>query len=501
MKTSSKRNLLALGGVAAASLLAGLLISSKLNWTSPTAAAPEQESASQGSADVPGSSLLAKIAREDTPSVVNISTTKTLRGRRPFGSRRQPSPFDEFFGQDDIWERFFGEQPERDLKQQSLGSGFIVDKDGYILTNNHVVAKADDIKVTLSDGRSYEAVVKGTDSKTDIALIKIEAENDLPVAALGDSEKIEVGEWVMAIGNPFGLNHTVTVGVVSGKGRILGTGPYDNFIQTDASINPGNSGGPLINMKGEVVGINTLIFASGQGLGFAIPVNLAKEIMGHLRDKGTVTRGWLGVQIQTVTPELAESLGLPEARGALIAGVFKGDPADEAGIKVGDVVVEYDGKAVETDRDLVSLVGSTLVGKKAAVKVIRDGKEVPLKVEIAKRTDGDEEDEGEEGDEDSLQPFALGIKVQDLTEEVAERFGLDDAEGILVTEVDSGSAADKAGVSRGDIIVEAGRSPVTNIKDFRKALKGIKKGEPLLLLVKRGQGNLFLVVQPEKEKD
>jgi serine protease Do len=305
----------------------------------------------------------------------------------------------------------------------------------------------------------------------------------------------------MAIGNPFGLNHTVTVGVVSGKGRILGTGPYDNFIQTDASINPGNSGGPLINMKGEVVGINTLIFASGQGLGFAIPVNLAKEIMGHLRDKGTVTRGWLGVQIQTVTPELAESLGLPEAQGALIAGVFKGDPADEAGLKVGDVVVEFDGKAVETDRDLVSLVGSTLVGKKAAVKVIRDGKEVSLKVEIAKRTDDEEEGEGEEGDEESLQPFALGIKVQDLTEELVERFGLDDGQGILVTEVDSGSAADKAGVSRGDIIVKADRSPVTNIKDFKKALKDVKKGEPLLLLVKRGQGNLFLVVKPEKEED
>jgi serine protease Do len=501
MKTKSKRNLLALGGVAAASLLAGLLISSKLDWTNPTAAAPEQESANLGGADVPGSSLLAKIARDDTPSVVNISTTKILRGHRPFGSRRRPSPFDEFFGQDDVWERFFGEQPERDLKQHSLGSGFIVDKEGYILTNNHVVAKADDIKVTLSDGRSYTAEVKGTDSKTDIALIKIEAENHLPVAALGDSEKIEVGEWVMAIGNPFGLNHTVTVGVVSGKGRILGTSPYDNFIQTDASINPGNSGGPLINMKGEVVGINTLIFASGQGLGFAIPINLAKEIMGHLRDKGTVTRGWLGVQIQTVTPELAESLGLPEARGALIAGVFKGDPADEAGIKVGDVVVEFDGKAVEKDRDLVSLVGSTLVGKKAAVKVIRDGKEVSLKVDIAKRVDDDEEGGGEKGDEDSLQPFALGIKVQDLTEDLVERFGLDDNKGILVTEVESGSAADKAGVSRGDIIVEAGRSPVTNIKDFRKALKEVKKGEPLLLLVKRGQGNLFLVVKPEKEKD
>jgi serine protease Do len=433
--------------------------------------------------------------------VVNISTTKIRKSRRPFSRRRQPSPFDEFFGQDDIWERFFGEVPEQEQKQQSLGSGFIVDKEGYILTNNHVVAKADDIKVTLSDGRSYEAAVKGTDPKTDIALIKIDAENHLPVARMGDSDALQVGEWVMAIGNPFGLNHTVTVGVVSGKGRVLGTGPYDNFIQTDASINPGNSGGPLINMDGDVVGINTLIFASGQGLGFSIPINLAKGIMDQLRETGTVTRGWLGVQIQTVTPELAKSLNLPEAKGALIAGVFPGDPADKAGIKVGDVVVEFDGSPIETDRELVSIVGNTLVGKEVKVKALRNGKEVTLKVDIAKRTDDEEASAGEGGDTEEMKPFNLGIKVQDLTEELAERFGMEDPGGILVTEVEAGGAADDAGLARGDIIVEVNREKVADIKEFRQSLGKAGKDKPLLMLVRRGKGSLFIVVKPDKSKD
>ena len=502
MQKNGKRKILVLAGVALVSLLAGLLISSKLDWTSPTGAALKDEVRNESVEAVPGSSLLARIAREDTPSVVNISTTKILKQGRPFGyRRRQPSPFNEFFGQDDFWERFFGEMPEQDLKQQSLGSGFIIDREGYILTNNHVVAKADDIKVTLSDGRSYEAEVKGTDPKTDIALIKIDAENHLPVANLGDSDQLQVGEWVMAIGNPFGLNQTVTVGVVSGKGRMLGTGPYDNFIQTDASINPGNSGGPLINMKGEVVGINTLIFASGQGLGFAIPVNLVRGIMEQLREKGSVTRGWLGVQIQAVTPELAESLDLPDTKGALIAGVFKGDPADEGGIEVGDVVIEFDGSAVESDRELVTFVGNTAVGRKVTVKVFRDGKEETLEVKVAERTDGVEGAVGAGDGSEDLQPFELGIKVQDLTKELAERFGLEDAKGILVTEVDAGGTADKAGLNRGDIIVELNRKAVSNIQDFRKVLKEAGKGESLLFLVQRGKGSLFIAVKPEKKKD
>ncbi len=495
MNNSWKRNLLALGGVASASLLAGLLISSRLDWTTPTKAVlPQEGSVEKAVAGGPGSNLFVEIAKRDTPAVVNISTTTIVRQRRPSNRRRRPTPFDEFFGQDEFFDRFFGEMPERDLKQQSLGSGFIVDEEGYILTNNHVVENADDIKVTLADGRSYQAEVRGADPKTDIALIKIDAENHLPVAVLGDSDALEVGEWVMAIGNPFGLKHTVTVGVVSAKGRTIGTGPYDDFIQTDASINPGNSGGPLINMKGEVVGINTAII--GQGIGFAIPVNLAREIMGHLRDKGVVTRGWLGVQIQAITPELAESLGLGGKKGALIAGVFKGDPADEAGIKPGDVIVKFDGKAVASDRDLVSLVGSTLVGRKVKVELLRGEKKVSVMVEVAERKDGEE---AAAGDSESLQPLKLGISVQELTRELAERLNLDSRSGVLVTEVEAGSAADRAGINRGDVIVEVNRRAVSSLKDFGAAIRKAGKGDSLLLLVKRGQASLFIVVKPEKD--
>jgi len=501
MRDTRKRSVLTLGAVAAASIVAGMLIASKFDLTGTTGADPvpvDQAKMTEASAAGPGSRLFVEIAKRDTPAVVNISTTQFIKQRRPSSRRRQPSPFDDFFGRDDFWERFFGEVPERDLKQQSLGSGFIVDKEGYILTNNHVVGKADDIKVTLADGRSYDAVLKGTDPKTDIALIKIDAENHLPVAELGDSEALEVGEWVMAIGNPFGLKHTVTVGVVSAKGRTIGAGPYDDFIQTDASINPGNSGGPLINMKGQVVGINTAII--GQGIGFAIPVNLARNIMDQLKEKGTVTRGWLGVQIQTVTRELAESLGLDEARGALIAGVFKGDPADEAGIEVGDVVVEFDGAPVESDRDLVSRVGNAVVGSTVAVKVVRNGKEMSFDVELARRSD-DEEAAADGDAADPIQPFKLGITVQDLTEELAERMRIEIDGGVLVTEVESGSAADKAGIQRGDIVVEVNREEVEKIDDFRAVLKKAKRDEKLLFLVQRGQGNRFIVVTPEKEED
>ena len=301
------------------------------------------------------------------------------RGQMPFG------------GEEDFFNHFFGQMPERDLKQQSLGSGFIVDKEGYILTNNHVVEEADDIRVTLLDGRSYDAEVKGRDPKTDIALIRIKPENGLPVATLGDSDALLVGEWVIAIGNPFGFGHTVTAGVVSAKDRTIGAGPYDAFIQTDASINPGNSGGPLFNARGEVVGINSAIIASGQGIGFAIPINIAKSIMEQLREKGSVTRGWLGVQIQALTPELRESLDLSAEGGALVAGVIKGDPAEKAGLKAGDVVVEFDGRSVRSDRDLVSIVGNTPVGRKVALKVVRDGKTLTLEVKVARRSDDKDE--------------------------------------------------------------------------------------------------------------
>jgi len=282
-----------------------------------------------GGAAAPGS--LADLVEKLSPAVVNISTTKVVKmdGKRsPFNDM---FPFDRFFGgEDEFYRRFFGDNPEKEFRQRSLGSGFIISKDGYIFTNNHVIERADKIKVRLSTGKEYDATVKGRDPRTDLALIKIIADNSLPTVNLGDSDRLRVGDWVMAIGNPFGLDHTVTAGIVSAKGRVIGAGPYDNFIQTDASINPGNSGGPLFNMAGEVVGINTAIVAQGQGIGFAIPVNMAKEILEDLKAKGKVTRGWLGVSVQDITEDLAKSLKLKDRNGALVTEVFEGDPADKA---------------------------------------------------------------------------------------------------------------------------------------------------------------------------
>ncbi|MFQ5542642.1 MAG: trypsin-like peptidase domain-containing protein, partial [Candidatus Binatia bacterium] len=328
---------------ALASLLGGLVVTSNLHlpWHNGAArltgeAQAASHSEAQKSLGLPN---FVGLAKRLTPVVVNISTTQASGG----GQQVIPSPFGEQDPFGEFWRRFFGDPlPRGPFRQKSLGSGFIINRDGFILTNNHVVENSDKILVKLSDGREFQADLVGRDSKTDIALIKIDADRDLPTAPLGDSEKLEVGEWVLAIGNPFGLEHSVTSGIVSAKGRHIGAGPYDNFIQTDASINPGNSGGPLMNLRGEVVGINTAIFSRGGGnigIGFAIPVNLAKELLPQLKSKGKVTRGWLGVVIQRVTPAIAESLGLDKARGALVANVSKDAPADKAGVKVGDVII------------------------------------------------------------------------------------------------------------------------------------------------------------------
>src|SRR3989338_8648844 len=319
------------------------------------------------------------LAKRLRPVVVNVSTTQVSEGRDqpqfggPFG---QNDPSNEF------WRRFFGapSQPGP-YRQKSLGSGFIIDLDGSILTNNHVVENAQKIVVRLADGQEHEAKVAGRDPKTDIAVIKINARGNLPVASLGDSDRLEVGEWVMAIGNPFGLDNTVTSGIVSAKGRHIGQGPYDNFIQTDASINPVNSGGPLINLSGEVVGINTAIFSrtgGNIGIGFAIPTSLVKELLPQLKGNGKVTRGYLGVAIQKVTPEIAESLGMDSARGALVSNVSKDGPAEKAGVKVGDVILEFDGRELAGATDLPILVARTAVNKKVRLKVLRDKKEATL---------------------------------------------------------------------------------------------------------------------------
>lgn len=323
----------------------------------------------------------ADLAEKVRPAVVNISAVTTTRV--PGG------PYHQFFGPggqgpfSEFLKKFFGEVPDMEIKQQSLGSGFIVDRDGYIITNNHVVAGAQEIKVKLVDGREFKAKVVGRDPKTDLALIKITTifEN-LPVLGLGDSDAIRVGDWVLAVGNPFGLGHTVTQGIISATGRVIGAGPYEDFLQTDAPINPGNSGGPLVNLKGEVIGINTAIIEAAQGIGFAIPSNLAKRITSQLKATGKVVRGWIGVSIQSVTPELARALKIKEPHGALVSAVERGGPAEAAGIKRGDVIVSFDGKNIKDASSLPPIVADTPPGKAVDVEVIRDGKEMHLKLTV-----------------------------------------------------------------------------------------------------------------------
>ena len=367
-----------------------------------------------------------------------------------------------------------------------MGSGFIMSKEGYILTNNHVVEDADQIKVKLAGGKEFEGKVVGRDPKTDLALVKIAGNSDLQPLKLGNSDDLKVGNWVVAVGSPFGLEQTVTAGIVSAKGRVIGSGPYDNFIQTDASINPGNSGGPLINLQGEVVGINTAIVASGQGIGFAIPINMAKEIAPQLQKQGHVTRGLLGVAIQDVTPELAKSLGLKESKGALVSQVVPGGPADKAGIEQGDVIVSFDGRRVDDSKDLSRIVASTTVGKTVTVKLLRDGKEVERQAKV-----GEMEEENTAKTEKSPMHPSLGVTVQNLTPQVARELGLKNSAGVVVTGVEPGSPAAEAMIQAGDVIQAVNRKPVKNVDDFVKIVEKAKEGggKSLLLLVQRGQNS------------
>ncbi|MDA8124441.1 MAG: DegQ family serine endoprotease, partial [Deltaproteobacteria bacterium] len=425
----------------------------------------------------------ADLAEKLKPSVVNIGTTKTVRSRSPFN---QGTPFDRYFGGDDFFERFFGDVPQREFKQRSLGSGFIISHDGYIFTNNHVVEQADKIIVKLSDGKEYEAKVIGRDAKTDIALIKIKPENSLPVAETGDSDKLRVGDWVMAIGNPFGLEQTVTAGIVSAKGRVIGAGPYDNFIQTDASINPGNSGGPLFNMEGKVIGINTAIVAQGQGIGFAIPISMAKTILPDLKAKGKVTRGWLGVSVQDITEDIAKNMKLKDRNGALVADVFKGDPADRAGLKTGDVVIEISGKKIKDSHELLMLIAGFRVGEAVRVKVLREGQERELTITIAERKEQAEIVASVENGE------AFGMAVQEITPALAKQLGLSQKQGIIVVEVQEGSLADEVGIQPQDIILQVNKTKVANLKEYvREIRKAAEKGG-VLLLVKRGKSTFFV---------
>ncbi len=426
----------------------------------------------------------ADLAEKLKPSVVNISTTKTVRGgrlRSPFG---QGTPFDRDFG-DDFFERFFGDMPQREFKQKSLGSGFIISPDGYIFTNNHVVEQADKIIVKLSDGKEYEAKVIGKDAKTDIALIKIKPTESLPVAETGDSDKLRVGDWVIAIGNPFGLEQTVTAGIVSAKGRVIGAGPYDNFIQTDASINPGNSGGPLFNMEGKVIGINTAIVAQGQGIGFAIPISMAKTILPDLKSTGKVTRGWLGVSVQDITEDIAKSMKLKDRTGALIADVFKGDPADKAGLKSGDVVTEINGKKIKDTHELLMLIAGFRVGETVAIKAIRDGQEKVFNITVAERKDQPEIAARQNGQ-------AYGMAVQEITPEIAKHLGLSLKKGVIVVDVQEGSTAEEVGIQPQDIILQINKNKIESMKDYIQEIGKAGEKGGVLLLIKRGRSTFFV---------
>jgi len=425
-----------------------------------------------------------ELAEKVRPGVVNIQVVKKIKnidfGFRhfsgiPFGEK---NPFGDFFGP------FSEENPPRGYEQRGVGSGFVMNRDGYILTNNHVVEDADQIKVKLTNGREYDGKIVGRDPKTDLALIKIKGSSDLQPLNLGNSDDLKVGSWVVAVGSPFGLEQTVTAGIVSAKGRVIGSGPYDNFIQTDASINPGNSGGPLINMKGEVVGINTAIIASGQGIGFAIPINMAKEIAPQLQEKGHVTRGWLGVSIQEVTPGLAKSFNLKEKKGALVAQVISGSPAEKAGIEQGDIIVEFDGKEVNDSKDLPRMVASTPVGKAVTIKLIRNGKFLDRQMKV-----GEMEEKVVVAKAPSHKP--LGITVQNLTPEIARGLGLKKDTGVVVTRVEPGSPAADAGIQTGDVVHEVNRKPVKNVEDFVQKVDQAKGQDNILLLIQRGQNNLF----------
>lgn len=451
---------------------------------------------------------LADLAEQAGKSVVNISTSKTVKQQKmPRGfpgmpkGHGQDGPFEDFFDQ---FEKFFGQPRNTPRTQQSLGSGFIISSDGYIVTNNHVVAGADEVEVKLQgDDASYKAEIIGRDPETDLALIKVDVDKKLPVLEFGDSKDARVGEWVVAIGNPFGLDHTVTTGIISAKGRVIGAGPYDDYIQTDASINPGNSGGPLIDLEGRVIGINTAIIASGQGIGFAVPSDIASNVINQLKENKKVSRGWMGVSIQNVDENAAKALGMDEPKGALVAGVTSGDPADEAGIRTGDVIIALDGDSVEDAGDLTRRVGKYAPGSKISVTVLRKGDEKKLEMTLGERDSEKVAAEmgrpGSGGPDEGAKEAALGLSVRKVMENEAKALGMDKAEGLLVIEVEAGSIAEEGGLRPGDVLLEANQHTLDSAKDLDEVVskEGKKKGV-IMLLVKRQGRNFFKTFELEK---
>ena len=425
-----------------------------------------------------------------SPMVVNISTTKVVR--------RDTGPFfeDPFF---DLFNPFHDFRMPKKWKEQSLGSGVIVSPDGYIITNNHVVEKADEIKVTLLDKRSFKGRIVGADPKTDIAVVRIDA-SSLPTLKWGDSEKLQVGEFVLAIGNSYGLSHTVTMGIISAVGRAnVGIADYEDFIQTDAAINPGNSGGPLVNIKGELIGINTAIFSRTggyQGIGFAVPSNMVRLVMDQLVQRGKIIRGWIGVTIQELTPELSQKFGLKKSNGALVSDVAKDSPAAKAGIIRGDVILEFNGKEVKDVSSLRNMVAQSKTGSEVSMKILRSGKEYTVKVIIVEMPREIAEVVPSHLPNDSEAEALTGLTVMDLTKEIARQLGLyKDEKGVVVVKVEPGSPADEAEIKKGDIIKEIDRKKVDNLGDFNRIASNIKKDETVLLFINRGGKRFYVILK------
>ena len=467
-------------------LATALVLFLSLSWASTVSAETEQTEPSLALEAF--SNSIADIAEKVGPAVVNIDTVRMVTTQLP-----------SF--EDPIFRRFFGREFEefrRTIPQKGTGSGFIINQEGYILTNEHVVRNADKIKVTLSDGREFIGEVIGSDVTSDMAIVKIQADH-LPTVTLGDSDKLRVGEIVIAIGNPYGLQQTVTMGVVSAKGRSIPTGTgghiYRNFIQTDTAINPGNSGGPLLNIKGEVVGINTAIIPYAQGIGFAIPINIAKRNIDDLINLGKVIRSWLGVYIQEVTPEIAEQFDLSEAKGVLVGDVIGDSPAEEAGIKRGDIIVRVNDEEVNSPEELQDRIRSIEIGEKANVEVMREGKEITFVVKIGEMPTLDEEGEYLEEKVLSVQ---TGLKVEAVTSEVAKELKLPWVKGLVITEVITESTADDMGLQPGDVILEANRLEVSSVEKWEEVISRLEPGDTLLLLVFRSGRTYYVPIKVEK---
>ncbi|MFC3076432.1 DegQ family serine endoprotease [Shinella pollutisoli] len=496
-----------------AALALGLGISLAAGGTVPAPAVAQQNRQA-------GPESVADLAESLLDSVVNISTSQNVKNedRAPMPQVPEGSPFQDFF------DEFFKGEGGNDNQPRtvnSLGSGFVIDPSGFIATNNHVIEGADDIEVNFANGSKLKAKLVGTDPKTDLALLKVEPKTLLKAVPFGDSRVMRIGDWVMAIGNPFGLGGSVTVGIISARGRNINAGPYDNFIQTDAAINRGNSGGPLFNMHGEVIGINTAIISPSGGsigIGFSVPTELAENIFAQLREFGETRRGWLGVRIQPVTDDIAESLGMSEAKGALVAGVIKGGPVDNGSIRTGDVIIRFDGKDVDEMRDLPRVVAESPVGKAVDVVLLRDGKETSVKVTLGRLEDGEKaaadetEDTQDEVTQDDTAPEdgdpadtvaaagkVLGMSVGALDEAARQRFGIaESVQGVVITEVAPDSAAAERGIVAGDVIVEIGQEAVSTAEDVTKRIARLKSEDrrnALLMIADKTGALRFVTVR------